>query len=193
MRSPQISVLLIVKNALPLVIGTLASLKAQTFKDFDVVVVDGASTDGTLDVLRDAAKELPLHIVSEPDQSLAEAFAKALRRANGEIVGMLCADERYYPDTLEQVVKWFETDPKAAMCGGKVDFIDQHDKIVGGHLTEPFNLPAHLACELVPSNLCVLFQPFADRRRFPLRCGGADLPRLRILGSPRLPVSGIGV
>ena len=43
------------------------------------------------------------------------------------------------------------------MCGGKVDFIDERDAIVGSHLTAPFNLPAHLACELVPSNLSSFF------------------------------------
>jgi len=160
-RTPKFSVLLIVKNAFPIVVGTLDSLKAQTYRNFDVVVVDGASTDGTLAVLHETAKELPLHIVSEPDRSLADGFAKALGRAAGDIVGMLCADERYYPNTLEQVVKWFEAEPNAVMCGGKVDFIDEHDQVIGSHLTAPFNLPAHLACELVPSNLSSFF----NRRR----------------------------
>ena len=149
--------MLVVKNAASLLAGALTSLKQQTFKDFNVVVVDGASTDGTLEILDEAAKELPLRIVSEPDRSLADAFAKGLRRATGDIVGMLCADERYYSNTLEQVVQWFDTDPSAVMCGGKVDFIDKHDNVVGSHLTAPFNLPAHLACELVPANLASFF------------------------------------
>ena len=116
MRGPKISVLLIIKNAIPLVLGTLNSLRAQSFKNFDVIVVDGASTDGTLEVLREAARDLPLQIVSEPDRSLADAFAKGLRRADGDIVGMLCADERYYPNTLEQVVAWFEAQTPARRC-----------------------------------------------------------------------------
>jgi hypothetical protein len=156
-RIPKFSVLLIVKNALPLITGTLNSLRHQTFKDFEVVVADGASSDGTLEALRLARKELPLRIVSEPDRSLAEAFAKGLGRATGDIVGMLCADERYYPHTLEQAMKWFEAEPDAAMCGGKVDFLNEQDKIIGSHLTAPFNLPAHLACELVPANLASFF------------------------------------
>lgn len=157
MRNPKISVLLIVKNALPLVVGSLQSLRDQTFRDFEVVVADGGSTDDTLEVLHEAVKDLPLRIVSEPDRSLSEGFAKAMRRAAGDIVGMLCADERYYPNTLEQVMKWFEAEPGAAMCGGKVDFIDEHNRIIGSDLTAPFNLPAHLACELVPSNLSSFF------------------------------------
>ena len=193
MRNPKISVLLIVRDALPLVAGTLDSLKAQTLKDFEVVAVDGASTDGTLDVLHGATKVLPLRIVSEPDRSLAEAFAKGIRRATGDIVGMLCADERYYPNTLEQVAKWFEAEPNAAMCGGKVDFIDEHDKVIGSHLTPPFNLAAHLACELVPSNLASFFQSPSDRRGFPLQCGRADLSGLRVLGATGFPFSAIGV
>ena len=157
MRSPQISVVLVVKNALPLVVGTLDSLRRQTLKDFDVVVVDGASTDGTLQVLHEAAKELPLRIVSEPDRSLAEALAKGLRRATGDIVGMLSADERYYPNTLEQVAKWFEGEPDAVVCSGRLDFIDEHDKVVDSLLTSPFNLSAHLACEVTPSILTCFF------------------------------------
>src|ERR1700744_2910658 len=99
---PKISILLAVKNVIPLIHGTLKSLKEQTFMNFEVVVVDGASTDGSLEVLYEAARDLPLHIVSEPDQSLAEGFSKALSRAKGEIVGMISADERYYPDALQQ-------------------------------------------------------------------------------------------
>ena len=149
--------MLVVKNAMPLVTGVLDSLRQQTFKDFDIVVADGASTDGTLEVLREAAKELPLRILSEQDRSLADGTAKALPHLTADIVGLLCADERYYPNTLAQVLKWFEAEPNAVMCGGKVDFIDEHDKVVGSHLTEPFNLPAHLACELVPSILSSFF------------------------------------
>ena len=156
MPNTKISVLLVVKNAIPLVKGTLDS-RRQTFRDFEVIVADGVSTDGTLEVLREAANELPLRIVSEPDRSLAEALAKGLRRATGGIVGMLCADERYYPNTLEQVFKWFEADPNAIVCSGKVDFIDEHDRGMDRYLTAPFNLPAHLACELVPSILSSFF------------------------------------
>ena len=149
MRKPRFSILLVLKNALPLVTGTLQSLKHQTFEDFEVVVADGASTDGTLDVLHEAANELPLRILSEPDRSLSEGLDKALRRATGEIAGMLCADERYYPNTLEYVSKWFEANPEAVTCSTKLDFIDQHGRIIGSHLPAPFNLEAHLACEIV--------------------------------------------
>ena len=157
MPNTKISVLLVVKNAIPLVKGTLDSLRRQTFRDFEVIVADGVSTDGTLEVLREAANDLPLRIVSEPDRSLAEALAKGLCRATGGIVGMLCADERYYPNTLEQVFKWFEADPNAIVCSGKVDFIDEYDRGMDRYLTAPFNLPAHLACELVPSILSSFF------------------------------------
>jgi Glycosyl transferase family 2 len=157
LRKPKISVLLVVKNAMPFVTGALDSLKQQTFNDFEVVVADGASTDGTLDALHDTAKELQLRIVSEPDRSLADASAKAIPRLNADIVATLCADERYYPNTLEQVLKWFEAEPDAVMCGGKLDFINEQDKVIDTHLTAPFNLSAHLACELVPSILTSFF------------------------------------
>jgi glycosyltransferase len=151
------SVLLVVKNALRLVSGTLESLRHQTFKDFEVVVADGGSTDGTLAALHQAAKELPLRVVSESDRSLADGTAKGLRHLTGDIVGMLSADERYYPDTIERAVKWFEAEPDAVMCGGRTDFIDEQGKVIDSHLTAPFELSAHLACELVPSILASFF------------------------------------
>ena len=95
MGTPKFSVLLVVKNGLPLVTGTLNSLQRQTCKYFEVVVADGGSTDGTLQVLRQASAVLPLRIVSESDRSLAEGTAKGLDNVAGEIVGMLSADERY--------------------------------------------------------------------------------------------------
>lgn len=52
--------MLVLKNALPLLIGAPDSLKDQTLKDFEIAVAGGASTDGTVDVLRETAKELPL-------------------------------------------------------------------------------------------------------------------------------------
>lgn len=156
-HSPKISVLLIIKNAMPIVLGTLDSLKQQTFKDFEVVVVDGASTDGTLAVLYEAARDLPLSIVSEPDHSLAEGLAKGLRRATGDIVGILCADERYNPNTLGQVSRWFEAEPDTVACGGKVDFIEERGNVVDSFLTPRFDLLAHLACELVPAVVASFF------------------------------------
>lgn len=156
-HNPTFSVVLVVKNALPLVVGTLESLKYQTFTDFEVVVADGVSTDGTVDALNAAAAELPLRIVSEPDRNLADAYAKALSRVTGDYVGFLSADERYYPHALEQIAKWFEADPDAVVVSGKVDFIDNDDRIVDSYLAAPFDLAAHLACENVPSILPTFF------------------------------------
>ena len=87
LNNPRFSVLLVVKNARPLLAGTLASLKSQTLKDFEVIVADGASTDGTLQMLHQATHDLPLRIVSEPDRSLSEGLAKVFRRTNGEMSG----------------------------------------------------------------------------------------------------------
>jgi glycosyltransferase involved in cell wall biosynthesis len=157
LRNPKISILLIVKNALPLVVGTLDSLKTQSYKNFDVIAADGASTDGTVEALRKAASELPLRIISESDRSLADGLGKAFHHASGEVVGILSADERYYPHTLEKVVKWFDAEPDGIVCTGRVDFIDEQDKIVDGILMPPFEVSAHLACEVVQPILVSFF------------------------------------
>lgn len=157
MATPRISVVLPVRNAVSILPGTLDSLRAQTLRDFEIVVVDGQSIDGTLDLLRAASDDLPIKLVSEPDRSVADALAKGLARATGDIVGILCADERYYPYTLAQVAAWFEAAPGAAVCGGRLDFMDDHEATVDSLLTEPFDVEAHLNCEQVASILASFF------------------------------------
>ena len=157
MPAPRVSVVLAVRNAVSILGATLDSLRAQHFRDFDVVVVDGASTDGTLDVLRAATGELPIKLVSEPDRSVGDALAKGLARASGDIVGILCADERYHPSALAQAAAWFDAAPDAVMCGGRVDMIDMKGKVVESFLSPPFDAAAHLACEQVESILASFF------------------------------------
>ena len=71
---------------------------------------------------------------------------------------MLCADERYYPNTLKQVLNGSRPIPMPPCAAASLDFIDEHDTVIDSHLTTPFNLPSHLACERVPAILAVVFQ-----------------------------------
>jgi hypothetical protein len=79
----------------------LESVRRQTYTQIEHVVVDGASTDGTLDLLR-AAEGIVW--VSEPDDGQAQAINKGFARAGGEIVTWLCADDELLPDAVERAV-----------------------------------------------------------------------------------------
>ena len=146
---PRLSIVLPVRNAAAILPATLKSLELQSYQNFEVLVVDGQSTDGTLDLLADASRRLPLQIVSEPDGSIAEAYAKGLRRANADLVGMSSADERYYPDAFSTVCAWFDEYPDTVACCGRSDLIDNRGLVTKGFANTTFDLPSHLSCEVV--------------------------------------------
>jgi len=155
--APRVSIVLAVRNAAEIVGGTLDSLRAQSFRDFEVVVVDGASTDGTTELLRAAAADLPIELVSEPDRSVSHALSKGLARATGDILGILCADERYYPHTLANAVRWFDEAPDAATFTGRLDFIDAEGIVTDGQPSAAFDPKGILDCALVPSIAATFF------------------------------------
>jgi glycosyltransferase involved in cell wall biosynthesis len=87
-------------NAAPLLPGLIASLRAQTDHNFEWVVADGASTDGTQAVLRDASDVVTCWI-SEPDFGIYHALNKALALATGEYYVVVGCDDTLAPDAVE--------------------------------------------------------------------------------------------
>ncbi|HZT15334.1 MAG TPA: glycosyltransferase family 2 protein [Gaiellaceae bacterium] len=85
--------------------AALASVRAQTYAPIEHVVVDGGSTDGTLEILR---AESGLRWVSEPDRGQAHAFNKGVARSQGEVVGWLNADDAYEPHAVAEAVEALE-------------------------------------------------------------------------------------
>jgi len=97
---PRITVITPSFNAAATIGEALASVRDQGYEDLEHLVVDGGSTDGTVDILRDAPG---IRFVSEPDRGLAHAMNKGIAMASGEIVGELNADDRYLPGALDAV------------------------------------------------------------------------------------------
>jgi len=94
--------------------------------ELEHIVIDGGSTDGTLDVLKrygDAVRW-----VSEPDEGQADALNKGLAVATGEIVGWLNSDDLYEPGALATVAGIFDSEPQTQWLYGKVRIIDPDDR-----------------------------------------------------------------
>jgi glycosyltransferase involved in cell wall biosynthesis len=101
--APTLSIVTICRNDRPGLERTLASIRAQTWRDFEVELVDGASTDGTADFVR-ALSEPWLHVTSEPDRGIFDAQNKGWRRARGAYCLFLNAgDALAAPDALARV------------------------------------------------------------------------------------------
>lgn len=75
--------------------GAIESVLTQDYNDIEFIVVDGSSTDGSLDIIREYADRISI-IISEPDHGMYEAINKGIRVATGEIIGLLHSDDFFY-------------------------------------------------------------------------------------------------
>lgn len=137
---PLISVITITYNAASTLPPTLRSVEAQTFSDFEYLVIDGASKDSTVDL----ASACPIaQVFSEPDRGLYDAMNKGLRRAKGRYVLFLNAgDSLPGPDTLQKYADAIAAAPvEPGIVYGQTRIVDAKRNPIGErHLRAPENL-----------------------------------------------------
>jgi len=83
--TPSFSIITVCRNARGSIEGTLDSLKSQSIADYELIVIDGSSMDGTQDLARKLTIGMTVRIVSEPDGGIYEAMNKGLRFASGRL------------------------------------------------------------------------------------------------------------
>jgi glycosyltransferase involved in cell wall biosynthesis len=113
----------------PFIERTIESVLGQQ-GDFELqyVVVDGGSTDGTVDILERYGSRFEWS--SEPDKGQVDAINKGLRRLDGDVVGWLNSDDVLLPGALARVAAAFEANPAAEWVHGRCKIIDAHDREV---------------------------------------------------------------
>jgi len=124
--TPVVSIITATWNCQATVADCLASVGGQTWPHRQHVVVDGASTDGTLDVLQAHRQQLAV-LQSEKDRGIYDALNKGLALATGDVVGFLHADDLYaHPQVLQRVAQAF-ADPSVCAVYGDLQYVRQHD------------------------------------------------------------------
>ena len=120
----KISVITVCLNNFSTISDTIDSVLNQDYKDFEHLVIDGSSTDGTLDILQNSMHSR-LIVRSEADSGIYDAMNKGLELSNGEIIGFLNADD-FYPSSvvLSKVVEVFE-DKKIDACYGDLCYVSK--------------------------------------------------------------------
>lgn len=123
----NISIITVTYNCAHVVADCLDSVAGQTHADVEHVVIDGASTDGTSDVLQAHRDSLAV-LVSEPDGGIYDAMNKGITLATGDIIGFLNSDDFYAGHTvLSTVAKVFESDPTLDACYSDLIYVDLVD------------------------------------------------------------------
>lgn len=125
-----ISIITATYNSSATVRDTLESVLRQTYKNYEYVIVDGASKDDTLNILREYEPlfEGKMIIVSEPDRGLYDAMNKGISRTTGDVVGILNSDDFYSSDdALQTIVDSFENDKNLGAVYGDVQYVKEDD------------------------------------------------------------------
>ncbi|MDP2143177.1 MAG: glycosyltransferase family 2 protein [Gallionella sp.] len=104
----RVSIITVAYNSAATIADTLRSVSGQTYPDIEHIVIDGGSTDATLEIVaREGARVR--QFVSEPDAGIYDAMNKGLRLASGEVVGFLNSDDYFAdPSAIEKVVRRFK-------------------------------------------------------------------------------------
>ncbi len=102
---------------------TIESVKIQDLSlELEHIIVDGGSTDGSVDYLRSLGDTV--RWISEPDRGQADAVNKGIRMASGEIIGWLNSDDLYFPGALQTVADYFRDHPDCRWAYGRCRIID---------------------------------------------------------------------
>lgn len=117
------------------------SVLAQDYDDIEYIVVDGASTDGTLDIVKEYGPKVNT-LISEKDKGLYDAMNKGVRAATGDVVGVLNSDDFFYDNqVLSKIARAFEQEPLDATIADIV-FIKRNtqDKIIRTYSSKRWRL-----------------------------------------------------
>lgn len=160
--SPLITIITVTYNAASTIGPTLDSVKAQTFTDFEYIVMDGDSSDTTVELARNAA--IPgSRIFSSPDKGLYHAMNKGLAEARGMYVVFLNAGDSFHsPDSLSAVARAIRENNFPGIVYGQTDIVDSsRRKIADRHLTAPENL----TLQSFATGMAVCHQAFVALRK----------------------------
>lgn len=104
---PLVTIVTPVFNAVEYLDETIKTIRKQSYKKIEYIVVDGGSTDGTIDIIK-KNKDVISYWISEPDSGMYDALCKGLKKATGDYIGYLNAGDLYFDTTLETVVNILE-------------------------------------------------------------------------------------
>lgn len=134
---PLVSIVTPSYQAMPYIIETIESVRAQDYPAIEHIIFDGGSTDGTLNVLE---RYPELVWFSESDRGQSDALNKGFRRASGEIIGWLNADDTYQPGAIAAAVKFLVENPDVDLVYSDLRIIDETDELIGLTKSQPFQL-----------------------------------------------------
>lgn len=166
----RISVITVTLNSASTLPDCIASVERQNYKNREHIIVDGASTDGTIDIVSLHIDQISI-FKSEKDNGIYDALNKGIQLATGDVVGFLHADDLYASDdVLSKVAKMFD-DPATSAVYGDLEYVSKEDtsKVIRRWMSSTFN-KGSLAWGWMPPHPTLYV-----RREWYSRIGGFDI------------------
>ena len=141
-KNPTLSILVVNRNGLKYLESTLVTISQQTFRDYELIIVDGASTDGSVEFLTNLEN---IVFISEPDNGMDEGFLKGLNLAAGKYITHCCVSDGYLdPSWLQKAIAKIETESDLSLVWGFPRTLDsngilKHVAYSEFHLIRPFS------------------------------------------------------
>lgn len=137
---PKVSIVTVVYNGAETIEDTIRSVLSQDYPNIEYVIIDGASTDGTLEKVAPYRSHVDI-LISESDNGLWDAMNKGLRTATGDIVGILNSDDVYAgPDVISRVVTAFREHPGVRGVYGNLKYMDKGlEKVIRDWKSRPYD------------------------------------------------------
>ncbi|MBU2634761.1 MAG: glycosyltransferase, partial [Nanoarchaeota archaeon] len=121
---------------------TILSVLNQNYPNLEYIIIDGGSTDGSIEIIKKYEKYLS-YWVSEKDEGQADAINKGFKMATGELVAWQNSDDIYLPEAFERMVSEYKKQPDYDIYFGNIYLIDAYDKIIREMQFHPFSV-SHL-------------------------------------------------
>lgn len=131
LKKPLISIISPSFNQGQYIEDTILSIKNQTYKNIEHIIIDGGSNDNTLQILKKYDGTYHLTWISEPDEGQADAIAKGFKKARGSIVTWLNTDDYYLDEqVIAKVVDYFQSDERIDVVTGGGYWVDEEKKVL---------------------------------------------------------------
>lgn len=129
MDNPLVSIITVVFNGKKYLEQAIQSVINQSYKNIEYIIIDGGSTDGTIEIIKQYEDSIN-HWISESDRGLYDAMNKGIALASGEIIGILNSDDLYFQDTVLEVVKEYQkVQHPCVIYGNMLKFNDEQGKV----------------------------------------------------------------